>query len=116
MNTIDLYIQNFPESTKIRLAQIRSIIHDLAPEAKETIKYSMPTFIFNGQNLIHFAGYKNHVGLYPLPEAIKIFKNELVPYPTGKGSIRFPNDQALPLNLIEKIVKYRISSIINPTT
>lgn len=109
--TIDEYIATFPQSTQKLLQQIRSVIAETAPDAKEAISYMMPTFKLNG-NLIHFAGYKSHIGLYPGPVAIEAFKEELRQYETSKGAIQFPLDKPLPLDLVKKIVEYRVKQSV----
>lgn len=105
--TIDEYIADFPEDVRKILEQVRMTIRKAAPEAQETIKYRMPTFTLHG-NLVHFAGFKNHIGFYPVPTGIEAFKKELSVYKQGKGSIQFPLDQPIPYNLIGKIVKFRV--------
>jgi len=105
--TIDEYISNFPEEVQQHLKQIREVIKKTAPQAAEKIGYGMPTFTLNG-NLIHFAAYKNHIGLYPAPQALEEFKEELSGYKGSKGAVQFPLDQPMPLALIERITKYRI--------
>jgi len=107
-NSIDEYIASFPEDIQNILNDIRATIRAAAPEATEKISYQMPTFFLNG-NLVHFAAFKNHVGFYPTPSGIDEFKAELSKYKGGKGSIQFPIDQPVPLDLIAKIVKYRVS-------
>jgi len=106
-NVIDVYILGFPDEIQTRLKQIRATIKAAAPEAEETIKYAMPTFILHG-NLVHFAAFKNHIGLYPTPSGIVAFKEELSVYKGAKGSIQFPHDKPLPLELIAKIVAFRV--------
>lgn len=106
--TIDEYIIKFPPNVQNILQKIRQLIKDLAPKAKETISYQIPTFKLNG-NLVHFAAYKNHIGFYPTPSAIKEFKKELAIYKLGKGTIQFPINQPIPYDLIKKIVKFRIN-------
>ena len=76
-------------------------------EAQETINYQMPTFTLNG-NLVHFAGFKNHIGFYPTPTGIEAFKDELSAYKGAKGSVQFPLDQPMPLPLIRRIGEYRV--------
>ena len=97
----------FQTETQEILEQIRATIKKAAPGAEETIKYAMPTFTLKG-NLIHFAAYKNHIGLYPAPMGIEAFKKELSVYKGAKGSVQFPIDKPMPLNLISKIVKFRV--------
>lgn len=104
---IDEYIAGFPKETQVLLEQVRATIREAAPEAEEAIRYAMPTFLLNG-NLVHFAGYKNHIGFYPVPSGIEAFKDELSVYKSGKGSAQFPIDEPMPLNLIAKIVRFRV--------
>jgi uncharacterized protein YdhG (YjbR/CyaY superfamily) len=106
--TIDAYIAGFPPNVQATLHQIRSIIRQAAPDAAETIKYRMPTFTLNG-NLVHFAAFRHHIGLYPIPSGIEAFKDELAAYAGGKGSVRFPLDQPIPFDLIRSIVEFRVS-------
>src|ERR1700721_174793 len=100
---IDQYIASFPEDIQRRLTQIRRIIKKAAPDAKETIKYSMPTFTLNG-NLVYFAAFNHHIGFYPVPTGLESFKKELAGYKTGKNSIHFPFDKPLPEGLINNVV------------
>jgi uncharacterized protein YdhG (YjbR/CyaY superfamily) len=104
---IDEYIAGFPEDIQDILEQIRATIKKAAPNAEETIKYSMPTFTLNG-NLVYFAVFKNHIGFYPVPTGNETFKKELSAYKQGKGSVQFPLDKPMPLSLITKIVKLRV--------
>jgi uncharacterized protein YdhG (YjbR/CyaY superfamily) len=106
-NTIDEYIKAFPESMQEKLQRIRSTIRKAAPDATEAISYGMPTFKHHG-NLVHFAGYENHIGFYPGASGISTFKKELTGYVTSKGTIRLPLDKPLPIALIAKIVKLRV--------
>lgn len=106
-NSIDNYISCFPAEIQTRLEEIRRIVRKAAPEAVEAIKYEMPTFVLNG-NLVHFAAFKNHIGFYPVPSGIEAFKNELSVYKGAKGSVQFPLDKPLPLELITKIVNFRV--------
>ena len=108
INTIDEYISSFPGDIQTLLEQVRMTIHQAAPEAEEAIKYAMPTFIFNG-NLVHFAAFKHHIGFYPVPSGIEAFKKELSSYKGAKGSVQFPLDKPMPLELISRIVQFRVS-------
>jgi uncharacterized protein YdhG (YjbR/CyaY superfamily) len=105
--TIDEYIAGFPEDVQKILEKVRMTIKEAAPGAQETIKYQMPTFTLNG-NLVYFAGFKNHIGFYPIPTGIEKFKKELSFYRQGKGSVQFPLDEPIPYGLISKIVKFRV--------
>jgi len=104
--SIDEYIATFPEPIQQLLQEIRAAIHEAAPEATEKISYQMPTFYLKG-NLVHFAAFKNHIGFYPAPHGIEAFQAELSQYEGAKGTVRFPIDQPLPLELVKKIVLYR---------
>ena len=105
--TIDEYIAGFPEDIQLILQKIRTVIHTAAPDAVEAISYAMPTFKLEG-NLIHFAAFKNHIGLYPTPSGIEMFKEELSVYEGAKGSIRLPLSQPIPYELIGKIAAARV--------
>lgn len=105
--TIDEYISLYPPKTQELLQKVRLVIKKAAPEAREAIKYQLPTFVLNG-NLVHFGAFKNHIGFYPAPSGISVFKQELSVYESGKGSIQFPMDREIPYDLISKIVKFRV--------
>ena len=105
--TVEEYIATFPPKTKKFLKDIRSTIKLAAPQAEETISYNMPAFKLHGM-LVWYAGYKEHIGLYPRTTVIQAFKKDLAEYKQSKGTIQFPLDQPLPLDLITRIVKYRI--------
>ena len=102
---IDEYIADSPVDVQPLLQKVRTAIRRAAPKAEEAIKYQMPTFVLNG-NLIHFAGYKNHIGLYPGSKPIEEFKDELTRYEVSKGTIRLPLDKPIPLGLISRITKF----------
>jgi uncharacterized protein YdhG (YjbR/CyaY superfamily) len=104
---IDEYIALFPQEVQALLEKVRQTIRAAAPEAEETISYQIPTFRLKG-NLVHFAGYKRHIGFYPAPSGVEKFKNELSAYEGAKGSVKFPLDKPIPYNLISKIVKFRV--------
>lgn len=112
--TIDEYISDFPPDVQEKLQQFRATIKKAAPEAEESINYGIPTFKLNG-NLVHFGGFKNHIGFYPGPSGIAAFKDELAIYSSAKGSVQFPNDKKLPLSLITKIVKFRVTENLEKT-
>ena len=105
--TIDEYISEFPEDIQEILEKMRKVIQEAAPEAEEAISYGMPTFKLNG-NLVHFAAYKNHIGFYPAPSGIEAFKEEISEYKSSKGAVQFPLDKAIPYDLVEKIVIFRV--------
>ena len=106
--TIDDYISTFPPSVRNILEELRRAIRDAAPTAQEAISYGMPTFKLNG-NLVHFAAFKHHIGFYPSgPSAIEAFKDQLSEYEQSKGTIRFPLDRPIPLELVKQIVRFRV--------
>lgn len=105
---IDSYIADFPKEVQKLLQQLRTTISKAAPNATERIKYAIPTFYLNG-NLVHFAAYKNHIGFYPAPSGIKKFEKELSRYKGAKGSVQFPIAEPLPLDLVKKIVEFRVT-------
>lgn len=101
------YFKQFPESTIRLLESMRKTIRAAAPLAEEAISYQMPTYKLNG-NLVHFAAYKNHIGFYPTPSAMKKFAKELAVYTTSKGAVQFPISEPLPLKLITTMVQFRV--------
>ncbi|MGC4057137.1 MAG: DUF1801 domain-containing protein [Chitinophagaceae bacterium] len=105
---IDAYISGFPEDIRKRLSQVRKAISSAAPEASETISYGMPAFWLEGP-LVYFAAYKNHIGFYPTASGIRNFEKELQPYTYSKGAIQFPHSEQLPLALIQKITRARVT-------
>ncbi len=105
--TIDEYIEQYPEDIQKILQKVRSVIKAAAPDASEKISYQMPTFYLHG-NLVHFAAFKTHMGFYPVPSGIEKFKEELSQYKGGKGSVQFPLDQPIPYDLIHRITLFRV--------
>jgi len=106
-NNVDSYIAGFPEATQYLLDELRATIKKAAPDAEEVISYSMPAFKYHGM-LVFFAGYKNHIGFYPGAGGIEAFKKEISVYKNAKGSVQFPLDKKLPLQLVTRIVKFRV--------
>lgn len=107
--SIDEYIGTFPEDLQKILEELRGTIKSAAPEAEETISYNIPTFKMNGRYLIYFAGWKNHISLYPIPVGSEAFNKQIAKYAEGKGTLKFPIDKPLPLKLITKIVKLKVA-------
>jgi uncharacterized protein YdhG (YjbR/CyaY superfamily) len=101
------YIVAFPVATQKILEQLRKTIKQTAPEAEEGISYGMPSFRQNGR-LLYYAAFKNHIGLYPMATGIEAFKTKLSAYKWAKGSIQFPLQKPLPIELITEIVKFRV--------
>lgn len=109
LNEIDLYIQQFPIETQKALQEVRNAIKKAAPNANEVISYKMPAYKQN-KILVYFAGYKNHIGFYPTASGIEAFKEEIAKYKWAKGSVQFPLNKKMPLQLITKIVKFRLKA------
>ena len=109
--TIDEYIAVQPEAVQPKLRELRRILRAALPEAEERISWSMPTY-WKGQNLIHFAASKKHLGLYPGGEATTVFAEELKDYDVSKGTIRLPYDKPLPAELIETIARWRCKEYV----
>lgn len=105
--TIEEYLAAFPPEQQARLNQVADSIRAAAPGAQERISYGMPA-LFLDRIQVYFALHARHIGIYPTPEAVLCFAEELKPYKTSKGAVRFPLDQAVPFHLIQKIVRHRI--------
>ena len=108
VNDIDQYISSFPAEIQKILTQVRMTIKEVVPDAEEVISYGMPAFKQNGM-LVWYAAFKNHIGFYPVPSGMKAFNNELSVFKQGKGSVQFPLDKPMPLELISNIVKFRVA-------
>ncbi len=109
--SIDAYIATFPADVQKILQTLRAVIKTAAPDAIETIKYQMPTYVLH-ENLVHFAAYPHHIGFYPTPSGITAFSAELTAYATSKGTIRFPLGQPLPFDLIARMVAFRVNDAV----
>jgi uncharacterized protein YdhG (YjbR/CyaY superfamily) len=108
--TVDEYIETFPKDVQKRLQELRRLVRRLAPEADEKISYRMPSFHLK-KNLVYFAAFANHIGLYPGVGVVARFKQKLSKYKNAKGSVQFPHQQPLPLDLIEDMVKDKLAEI-----
>jgi uncharacterized protein YdhG (YjbR/CyaY superfamily) len=115
INSIDEYIDTFPEDMQTILKQVRKTIKAAAPEVGEKISYDIPTFTLNGKYLIYFAGWKHHISIYPIPIGDDAFNQEIAPYVSGKGTLKFPIDKPMPLKLITKIVKLKVAESLSRT-
>lgn len=112
MSVIDEYLKDHAtETQKVELERIRKIVHDLVPDATEAISYAIPTFKYNGKNLIHFAAFTHHMSIFPTASPIAGLKDKLKPWATAKGTIQFTEDNILPKELIEELVEYRMQDI-----
>ncbi|HYK47475.1 MAG TPA: DUF1801 domain-containing protein [Parafilimonas sp.] len=114
VGNIDEYIAGFPSNIQVMLQELRGTIIQAAPEVEETISYNIPAFKLHGAYLIYFAGWKNHISLYPFSSEMDALLPEAAAYKTsGKGTIQFPTDKPLPLDLVERIIKLRIQESRN---
>lgn len=105
--TVEQYIAANPANVQKLLQELRAAIKQAAPHAEEVISYNMPAFKLNGM-LVYYAAFNEHIGFYPTPSGIEAFKKELAPYKWAKGSVQFPMDEPLPLDLVSRIVEYRV--------
>jgi uncharacterized protein YdhG (YjbR/CyaY superfamily) len=105
--TIDEYIERFPSEVQDMLVQLRAAIRQAAPEAEDVISYQMPAFKYHGI-IVYFAAYKKHIGFYPTSSGISQFKQELTGYKSAKGSVQFPLDKPLPLDIISNIIRFKV--------
>ena len=108
---IDEYIASFPIEVQDKLGQIRELVRKIAPKAEEHFAYSMPAYKVFGKPLVYYAAYKNHIGLYATPSAHSTFQKDFAHYKHGKGSVQFPLNQDLPLDLIGRMVEHRLKHI-----
>ena len=109
--TIDEYIESFPQNVQSVLEELRATVQEAVAEAVESISYGMPTFKLNGQRLVYFSAWKNHIGLYSIPRGNEAFRKQLSPYEGEKGSLRFPLEKPIPYDLVRKIVIFRMKEI-----
>jgi uncharacterized protein YdhG (YjbR/CyaY superfamily) len=105
------YTKQFPASAQTALREMRSTIKKAAPRAEETISYNLPAFSLDGKMLVWFAAFKSHIGFYPGAAAIAAFKDDFSSYKTAKGSVQFPLSRSLPVGLIGRVVKFRMTHL-----
>ena len=111
--TIDEYIALFPQTVQQVMNRLRKTIAETVPGAEETISYRMPAFRLNKKVLVYFGGFKDHIGFFPTSSGVAAFQKELEGYRTSKGTIQFPFDKELPLDLVIKIVTFRMNKVTN---
>ncbi|MDR1906507.1 MAG: DUF1801 domain-containing protein [Clostridiales bacterium] len=110
INTVDEYIAQFQDDKKAVLEKVRAVIHEVAPRATEKMAWRMPTF-WQGENIVHFAAMKNHLGFYPGENGVEHFKDSLTEYRASKGAIQFPYTKPIPYDLIAEITKFRVAEV-----
>lgn len=108
-DSVDSYIKSQPVNVQERLVEMRKIVKQLAPDAVESISYDMPAYKLNGKPLVYFAGFKEHIGFYPIPSGVEAFKKDFVDYKTTKGGIQLPLNKPLPTDLIKKVIEFRVA-------
>ncbi|GAB4463029.1 MAG: DUF1801 domain-containing protein [Anaerolineales bacterium] len=108
--SIDEYIAACPPQSREPLQKVREVIKRIAPAATEKISYQIAAFELNGRNLVYFAGWKKHISLYPLPAGGEAFEKAISKYVDGKGTLKFPLDEPLPIKLIERVVKLHVKA------
>jgi uncharacterized protein YdhG (YjbR/CyaY superfamily) len=99
------YLSAVEGEARVQLDQLRAVVRSLAPDASETISYGIPTFSIGGRTVVHVAAWERHVSLYPVPTTDETLGTELAAYRSGRGTLRFPIDRPLPLELIERVVR-----------
>ena len=107
--SIDEYIAEFPADTQSALTELLGLVRVSTPGATETIAYGMPTFDLGAKHVLHFAGFAKHVALYPVPNWVDAFGDEVTPYKSGQGTLKFPLDTPLPADLIRRIVEFSVA-------
>ena len=111
--TIEEYIAAQPEEVQPYLTELRNALRAALPEAEERISWSMPTY-WKNHNIIHFAGFKNHAGMYPGPEAVLEFAERLTEYRTSKGTIQLPYSRPVPAELVSDIARWCLETGNHP--
>lgn len=107
IQTVDQYIAQYPSDVQERLRQMRTVIRAAAPDAEEILSYGMPAYRQEG-NLVYFGAAKTHIGFYPTPLGVETFAKEFSAYKGAKGSVQFPNDAPLPLDLVRRVTESRV--------
>jgi len=107
--SVNEYIASFPQETQKALEEVRAIIKSIVPDTRENISYQIAAFEVKGKNFIALAGWKKHISIYPIPSGSETFNKEIEKYASGKGTVKFPLDEPLPLKLIEKAIKYKLA-------
>jgi len=108
--SIDEYVAAFPQATQSALAEMLALVRASSPSATETIAYGMPTFDLGEKHVLHVAGFANHVALYPVPDWVEAFGDEVTPYKSGQGTLKFPVDEPIPADLVRRIVEFSVAN------
>lgn len=114
--SVDDYLRRLPDDTRAILQELRRRLRAISPGTGETISYQMPTITLNGRSLVHFAAWKHHVALYPVPDGEADFERDIAPYRSGKSTVKFPYGSPMPYELIERMVELLIAdSPVHPS-
>ena len=105
MTTVDDYIAGFPEDVQDRLQRVRSAIRAALPGGEERVRYGMPAVMLDSRHAVHYAGWKKHIGLYPVQRLEGPLEDEVAPYRAAKDSLRFPHSRPLPYDLVERLAR-----------
>jgi uncharacterized protein YdhG (YjbR/CyaY superfamily) len=109
--TVEKYIKSFPEEVQDILNKIKKLGEEIITDSEQVISYGIPTFKLNGKQVVYFAGYKNHISMYPIPtEGSEEFKKAIEPHITGKGTAQFQLKDPIPYDLIEEFIKNSLKS------
>jgi uncharacterized protein YdhG (YjbR/CyaY superfamily) len=111
VTSVDEYLAQFDGEVRERLDGMRSTIRATAPDALESIAYGMPAYTLDKKPLVYFAGYERHVGFYATPNGHEAFAEEFGRYRQGKGSVQFPHSEPLPLDLVRRVVQFRVGAV-----
>lgn len=106
---VSKYIASFPKETQTILNEIRATIKNMYPDAVEGISYKIPAYKINDKYLIYFAGWKNHISLYPIPKGTNEYQEQIKKYIAGKGTLKFSLNEKLPINIIKDTIKFRVT-------
>lgn len=109
--TVDQYIIQFDSDAKDRLIVLRDMVHQMVPEADESISYGLIAYKLRGKPLVYFGGFASHIGLYATPNGHEAFTADFADYKQGKGSVQFPFDRPLPTALIKRVIKHRVHQL-----
>jgi uncharacterized protein YdhG (YjbR/CyaY superfamily) len=109
--TVEEYLDGFEGEVRARLDTMREVVRAAAPDAAESMAYGMPAYKLDGKPLVYFAGYAKHVGFYATPNGHEAFADELARYPQGRGSVQLPHTEPLPVDLVRRVVEFRVASI-----
>lgn len=103
--TVDDYLESLPPETRARLEEVRAAIRRAVPGGDEVISYGIPTFKLDGRYVVYFAGWKRHISIYPIPPLDDELAERIGPYEAGRGTLRFPLDKPIPLDLVESVAR-----------